>query len=61
MRTFTAQALIKKSEDPGTMDVLSQPLIHCVWSSDLSRGQQQSEGSKAPLHTDYTSCYVAYG
>lgn len=44
MRTYTLQALIRKSEDLGTIGVLSQLVIHCVWSSDLSWGQQQSEG-----------------
>lgn len=44
MRTYTVQALIKKSEDLRTIGVLSQLVIHCVWSSDLSWGQQQSEG-----------------
>lgn len=40
----TVQALIKKSEGLRTTGVLSQLVIHCVWSSDLSWGQQQSEG-----------------
>lgn len=60
MRSLTVQMVIKKSEDPGTVDVLSELVIHCVWSSDLSRARQKVRGQQCPFHTDYPSCYVPY-